>query len=227
MLHITSIKVALTLLALACAACQSRPEEAVIAWPHVTGPPPELDPGTRVPLPVTRPAPFGSLSSVRRPEAVKAYGVNRYVDPADSRVLHERHAIYRIERPSGWIARQPDHKGEVLLGPVLGLRRAEYRPEPIPGEMAQALVQQRRTLEETTVGIQNLQEDQRRLSGSVERLATQSAEAQQKLTTIVSVLNGRLKRLENGEEPSRSEASAEDAGSSPPANVSHSGRGPE
>jgi hypothetical protein len=158
---------------------------------------------------------------------VKVYGVNRYVDPTDSRVLHERHAIYRIERPSGWVARQPDHEGEILMGPVLGLRRAEYRPEPIPGETAQALVQQRRTLEETTAGIQSLREDQRRLSASVERLATQSAEAQQKLTTIVSVLNGRLKRLEAGEEPGRPEAPAEDTGLSMPANVSHPVRGPE
>jgi hypothetical protein len=167
------------------------------------------------------------LSSVRRPEEVKVYGVNRYVDPADSRVLHERHAIYRIEQPSGWVARQPDHEGEILLGPVLGLRRAEYRPEPIPGETAQALVQQRRTLQETTTGIQTLQEDQRRLSASVERLAAQSAEAQQKLTTIVSVLNGRLKRLEGGEEPGRPEAPAEDAAPPMPANAGHAVRGPE
>jgi hypothetical protein len=213
------------LLVLACAGCRSEPEAALVAWPQVSRPCPEPVSGMHAPL--ARPAPLGSLSSVRQPEEVKVYGVNRYVDPADSRVLHERHAIYRLERPSGWVARQPDHHGEVLLGPVLGLRRAEYRPEPIPGETAQALVQQRRTLEETTAGIQNLQEDQRRLSASVERLAAQSAEAQQKLTTIVSVLNGRLKRLESGEEPGRSEAPAEDAGSSLPANVSHPVRGPE
>jgi hypothetical protein len=225
MFHSPFINVAPVLLVLACAGCRSEPENALVAWPHVTGPSPEFESATRAPL--TPPAPLGALSSVRRPEEVKVYGVNRYVDPADSRVLHERHALYRIERPAGWVARQPDHAGEILLGPVLGLRRAEYRPEPIPGETAQALVQQRRTLEETTTGIRNLQEDQRRLSASVERLATQSAEAQQKLTTIVSVLNGRLKRLEGGEEPSRPEAPAEDTGSSLPANVSHSVRGPE
>jgi hypothetical protein len=225
MLHNVFIKTVPAFLVLACAACRSGSDDALVAWPHVTGPSSEFGYGTRVPL--TRPAPVGSLSSVRRPEEVKVYGVNRYVDPADSRVLHERHALYRIERPSGWVARQPDHKDEILLGPVLGLRRAEYRPEPIPGETAQALVQQRHTLEETTAGIQNLQEDQRRLSASVERLATQSAEAQQKLTTIVSVLNGRLKRLEGSEESSRPEASAEDAGSSLPANVSRPVRGPE
>ncbi|MBV9999174.1 MAG: hypothetical protein JO015_08680 [Verrucomicrobia bacterium] len=225
MFHSISVKTVPVLLALTWAGCRSEPEAALVAGRYVTGPPPEFVSGTH-PLP-TRPAPFGSLSSVRQPEEVKVYGVNRYVDPADSRVLHERHAIYRIERPSGWVARQPDHHGEILLGPVLGLRRAEYRPEPIPGETAQALVQQRRTLEETTAGIQNVQENQRRLSASVERLAAQSAEAQQKLTAIVSVLNGRLKRLENGEEPGRPEASAEDMGPPQPATVSHSVRGPE
>jgi hypothetical protein len=225
MFHSSLIKVVPVFLALACAGCRSGPKNALVVWPHATGPSSEFECGTRVPL--TRLAPFGSLSSVRRTEEVKVYGVNRYVDPADSRVLHERHALYRIERPAGWVVRQPDHQGEILLGPVLGLRRAEYRPEPIPGETAQTLVQQRRTLEETTAGIQNLQENQRRLSASVERLATQSADAQQKLTTIVSVLNGRLKRLEGGEEPSRPEAPAEDTGSSLPANVSHSVRGPE
>lgn len=221
-----SVKVAPAVLVLACAGCRSGPKNALVAWPHVTGPSAEIG-SVNARASVTRPAPFGSLRSVRRPEEVKVYGVNRYVDPADSRVLHERHALYRIEKPSGWVARQPDHEGEILLGPVLGLRRAEYRPEPIPGETAQALVQQRRTLQETTVGIQNLQEDQRRLSASVERLATQSAEAQQKLTAIVSVLNTRLKRLEGGEEPGRSEASAEDTGASLPTNVSRPVRGPE
>ena len=226
MLHISFIRAVPVFLAVAGAGCRSGPRRAEIACPHLTGPSPVRESGGQAAP--ARTAPFGSLSSARRPEEVKVYGVNRYVDPADGRVLHERHALYRVEQPSGWVVRQPDHKGEILLGPVLGLRRAEYRPEPIPGETAQALVQQRRTLEETTAGIERLQEDQRRLSASVERLATQSVEAQQKLTTIVSVLNGRLKRLEGSEEPVKPEAPAEDAAAAVPASVGHAAvRGPE
>jgi hypothetical protein len=41
-----------------------------------------------------------------------------------------------------------------------------------------------------------VRENQEKLAGSVESLARRTAEAQQKLTGILSVLNERLKRLE-------------------------------
>ena len=53
-----------------------------------------------------------------------------------------------------------------------------------------------RGLEEANKGVQAVRENQEKLAGSVESLARRTAEVQQKLTGILSVLNERLKRLE-------------------------------
>src|SRR5438874_9828091 len=107
---------AAAVLLFACAACQPARRTSTVGLVPLTGPPAEE--GRRAgQTQAVRPAPSGCLASVRRPEEVKVYGVNRYIDPADSRLLHERHALYRVEQPSGWVTRQPDHQGELLLGP--------------------------------------------------------------------------------------------------------------
>ena len=45
---------------------------------------------------------IGTVGNVRTPELVKIYGVNRYVDPVDPRMMHERHAVYRLEEQPHW-----------------------------------------------------------------------------------------------------------------------------
>jgi len=146
--------------------------------------------------PVSKAAPPGSVASVRQGELVKVYGLNRYVDPVDPAIMHERHAIYRIEQKPEWVTRSAQNQAEILLGPILGLRKPEYAPEPLPGETARDLVETHRGLEEANKGVQAVRENQEKLAGSVESLARRTAEAQQKLTGILSVLNERLKRLE-------------------------------
>jgi hypothetical protein len=143
-----------------------------------------------------RPAAVGALADVRQSELVKAYGVNRYVDPADSRLMHERHALYRLEEQPAWVTRSPRGQDGVLLGPVVGLRKPEYAPEPLPGETARELMQARRGLQEASQGVKAIQESEQKLATTVEALARQTAEAQRKLTTVVSALNERMKRLE-------------------------------
>src|SRR6516225_9805901 len=98
-------------------------------------------------------APVGSVGSLREAEAVKVYEINRYVDPADSRTMHERHAIYRLEQQPSWITRSPGNRQEVILGPILGLRKPEYMPEPMPGETAREIIQARRGIEEANAGM--------------------------------------------------------------------------
>src|SRR5437016_14371258 len=61
---------------------------------------------------------IGTVGNVRTPELVKVYGVNRYVDPADPRMMHERHAVYRLEEQPNWVVRTPSGKNKVLLGPI-------------------------------------------------------------------------------------------------------------
>jgi len=171
-------------------ACQSQPTTVIVPVRRDRGTPPKAD------SPASRAAPPGSVATVRQSELVKVYGVNRYVDPSDPAIMHERHAIYRIEQKPEWVTRSPQNQGEILLGPVLGLRKPEYAPEPLPGETARDLVETHGGLEEANKGVQAVRENQEKLAGSVESLARRTAEAQQKLTGILSVLNERLKRLE-------------------------------
>jgi hypothetical protein len=151
-------------------------------------------------------APSGTVSSLRQSETVKVYGINRYIDAADSRIMHERHAVYRVEQQPAWFTRTPRNQNEVILGPIVGLRKPEYAPEPIPGETSREIFQARRGIQEANEGMKDLRENQDKLTSSVEAIAKNTAEAERKLTAVVSVLNERIKHLEGdsstpGDEP--------------------------
>jgi hypothetical protein len=162
--------------------------------------------------------PIGTAGNLRQTETVKAYGMNRYVDAADPSIMHERHAIYRLEQQPSWITRSPRNQHEVILGPIVGLRKPEYAPEPLPGETSREIVQARRGIQEANEGMKDLRESQEKLAGSVESLAKGTAEAERKLTTVVSVLNERVKRLEGdsavsgGEQPQTNTGEPGDGG---------------
>lgn len=138
----------------------------------------------------------GAAANLRQSETVKVYGINRYIDAADSRVMHERHAIYRLEQQPAWITRSARNQNEVILGPIVGLTKPEYAPEPVPGETAREIFQARRGIQEANEGMKDLRESQEKLAVSVEAMAKNTAEAERKLTTVVSVLNERVKHLE-------------------------------
>jgi hypothetical protein len=133
---------------------------------------------------------------VRQTEQVKVYGVNRYVDPADPRIMHERHAIYRIEQKPAWVTRSKNQSGEILLGPILGLHRPEYAPEPQPGETARDLAETKRGLQDANKDLQSMRDGQQKVASNVQSLAEQTLEGQRKLTTAVGLLNERMKKLE-------------------------------
>ena len=138
----------------------------------------------------------GSIIGLRDGGAVKAYGMNRYVDPADPGVMHERHAIYRLEQQPGWILGSPKYQNEVILGPVVGLKTAEYAPEPLPGETSREMMNARRSVEQANDSINVIRQNQEKLASSVESLAKETADAERKLTSVVSVLNERIRHLE-------------------------------
>jgi hypothetical protein len=138
----------------------------------------------------------GTGGNLRQSETVKVYGINRYVDAGDSRVMHERHAVYRLEQQPAWIARSPRNQNELILGPIVGLRKPEYAPEPLPGETSREIFQARRGIQEANGGMKDLRESQEKLTSSVEAMAKNTAEAERKLTAVVSVLNERIKHLE-------------------------------
>ena len=205
------IAIFLCLIVLGLAGCQSR--QTVLLAPSR-----EMRKLTPDESRSARGAPIGIVGNLREAEAVKAYEINRYVDAADSRTMHERHAVYRLEQQPSWITRSPKNQQEVILGPILGLRKPEYMPEPMPGETSREIIQARRGIEQANVGMKDLRENQEKLTSSVESLAKETAEAERKLTTIVSVLNERVKRLEGdggtsgGEQPQANTGEPGDGG---------------
>jgi len=160
----------------------------------------------RTPIPS---GPIGTVANVRQAEQVKVYGVNRYIDPADPRIMHERHAIYRVEQKSAWVTRSKNQSGEILLGPVLGLHRPEYAPEPLPGETARDLAEAKRGVRDANKDLQSMREGQQKLASNVQSLAEQTLDGQRKLTTAVGLLNERMKKLEN--QPAASPTPAADS----------------
>jgi hypothetical protein len=122
--------------------------------------------------------------------------MNRYIDPADTGVMHERHAIYRLEQQPAWITRSPKNQPEMILGPIVGLRKPEYAPEPLPGETSREIFQARRGIQEANEGMNDLRESQLKLTSDVEAIAKNTVEAERKLTVVISVLNERVKHLE-------------------------------
>jgi hypothetical protein len=149
------------------------------------------------PKTATPTGPIGAVANVRQAESVKVYGVNRYVDPADPRIMHERHAIYRVEQKPAWVTRSKNQSGKILLGPVLGLHRPEYAPEPLPGETARDLAEAKRGVQDANKDLQSMREGQQKLANNVQSLAEQTLDGQRKLTTAVGLLNERMKKLEN------------------------------
>jgi hypothetical protein len=140
--------------------------------------------------------PTGVNTSLREPETVKVYGVNRYVDAGDPRIMHERHAVYRLEEQPTWVTRSPKDHNEIILGPIVGLRKPEYAPEPMPGETAREVFQAKRGIREVNDGMKELRENQERLAGSMASFAKETTDAERKMTAVLSALNARVKRLE-------------------------------
>jgi hypothetical protein len=178
----------LTAFLLGCA--QPQPQVVVLPIGH------RVAPSDSVPKPLTSAGPIGTVSNVRQSELVKVYGVNRYVDPADSRIMHERHAVYRVEQQPAWVTRSKNQSGQILLGPILGLHRPEYSPEPLPGETARDLAEAKRGLQDTAKDLQSTRDGQQKLADNVQSLAEQTLDGQRKLTSAVGLLNERIKKLE-------------------------------
>lgn len=163
---------------------------------------------TVVVSPLPRDVPGTTLSSdgiesVRYAENIKAYPVNRYVDPANRGVMHEGHTIYRVETTPRWNLR-PNQPVNVPLGPsVAVVRNPASHPGPLPGELTAELSRQKEATR--TVIAQG-----ERLGGSIDRLQaalTQTAEMAQEQRKMQADLNKAQSRIEQLEKD-RSEKGA-------------------
>lgn len=96
--------VLLTIPALVLAACSTADKPRVVRMHSV--------PGTTLPS--------AGIESVRYAENIKEYPLGRYIDPNDSRVMHEGHPIYRVESTAKWNL-HPNAPVRVPMGPAVGL----------------------------------------------------------------------------------------------------------
>lgn len=100
------------------------------------------------PAPVPKVAPVAgtqmdqvNVEKVRHSDSLKAYPVNRYVDPNDPNVMHEGHVIYRREQAAGWNL-NPNAPTVVPLGPTLAVADGARQPHPLPAELEQKMAEQ-------------------------------------------------------------------------------------
>ncbi|HLX69424.1 MAG TPA: hypothetical protein VKV04_07340 [Verrucomicrobiae bacterium] len=77
-----------------------------------------------------QPAPRNDDSGLRYPEVIRAYHFGRYIDPNDGLVMHEQHAVYRVEENTRWDL----HTGAASGGAIVqfGLPRdTAFNPSPL------------------------------------------------------------------------------------------------
>ena len=83
----------------------------------------------------------GNTENLRHSDSMKAYPVNRYVDPNNPNVMHEGHVIYRREQAAGWNL-NPNAPTVVPLGPTLAVADGARQPNPLPAELEQKMAEQ-------------------------------------------------------------------------------------
>ena len=108
------------------AACATRHAPVVKMSPYAV-------PGTTLPS--------EGIESVRYAENIKAYPLGRYVDPNNSRIMHEAHSIYRVETTAKWNL-HPNAPVSVPLGPVR-VRDTAKTTSPVGNELVAELNQQK------------------------------------------------------------------------------------
>jgi hypothetical protein len=81
------------------------------------------------------------VENVRYAENIKAYSLGRYIDPSNSRIMHEGHTIYSVETTAKWNL-HPNISASVPLGPVR-VRDSAKATSPVGDELLAEVNQQR------------------------------------------------------------------------------------
>lgn len=136
-------------------------------------------PATPPPAPVAAtpsvPGEQKAAENVRHAEALKAYPVNRYVDPNDPNVMHEGHVIYRREVGSGWNL-TPTAPTVVQLGPALAVTAdGAKQPNPLPAELEQRIAEQNQLMASLIEQNESLAKELARLNREVATIRQKEA----------------------------------------------------
>lgn len=133
------------------------------------------------PPPPPKPAPVAgtqldqqNVEQVRHSEALKAYPVNRYVDPNDPNVMHEGHVVYRREMSGGWNL-NPNAPTVVPLGPALAVADGAKQPNPLPAELEQKIAEQNQLMASLIEQNESLSKELARLNKEIGEMRQRGA----------------------------------------------------
>ncbi len=171
------------------ASCATRNSPVVRVTPHAV-------PGTTLPS--------ERMECVRYAENIRAYPLGRYIDPNNSRIMHEGHTLYRVESTSKWNL-HPNQPVAVPLGPVTRIRDSARSTGPLSDELTVELNRQRETTKAVIQGGQIISQKLDQVSASVQQtkqVAAQNAMLQQEVNTTkqrLDALEEELRRKQRAE----------------------------
>jgi len=117
---------------------------------HKQPPPASEQPPSTVAVPVSgTELDLTNMQKVRLGETLKAYPVNRYIDPNDPNILHEAHLVYRKETGSAWNLTQRAPT-VVPLGTTLAVSDPAEKPSPTSADIEQRMNAQTRLMSALT-----------------------------------------------------------------------------
>ncbi len=114
------------------------------------------------------------VEKVRHSDSLKAYPVNRYVDPNNPNVMHEGHVIYRREQPADWNL-NPNAPTVVPLGPALAVADGARQPHPLPAELEQKMAEQNQLMASLIEQNESLSKELARLNKEIGELRQRGA----------------------------------------------------
>jgi len=136
--------------------------------------------------------PSEGMESVRYAENIKTYPLGRYVDPNDSRIMHEGHPIYRVETTAKWNL-HPNQP--VSSAPVIHIQDTAKAPALLRDELTVELNKQREVTKAVIQGQQTVSQKLDGLNAAVQQNRQITGENAQ-LQKEVNTANQRLDALE-------------------------------
>ena len=140
--------------------------------------------------------PGAGVESVRYSENIKAYPLGRYIDPSNSRIMHEGHRIYRVETTPKWNL-HPNEPVSVPLGPRR-VRDSARAASPVGDELIAELNQQKETTKAMMQGGQLVTQKLGELANKLQQtqqIVTQNAGLKQEVDSTAQRLDALEKQL--------------------------------
>ena len=129
--------------------------------------------------------PSDGIESVRYAENIKTYPLGRYVNPNNSRIMHESHSIYRVETTPKWNLR-PNAPVAVPLGPTVHVRDSARYSAAVGDELVAELNRQKEATKAVIQGGQIVSQKLGDLASSLQQaqqIAAQNAQLKQEVIT--------------------------------------------